>query len=298
MLLREFIIGAVSGAAPAGAMPHVAELTLQLTEMERKVAMPGVLREWAVTDPAAAARFITQHPNSIDSEKIGDVIADWAEVDANAARTWLETNERFFADTAIVTAFIKKWLEVDSAAATEYVRAHAGDEAFGDAMSSVMPIVLRDGINGALRFLDSVPAKAQSFVLTELLNAAGEDQAALARLVDWTATLPEEERDIQTAHALTMWAVRDEERALEWIANRPSSERNRVALLFLVEGAPLTQRTASLALSLPSQSDRAEAVHALLESFSDSEEARRAVTELNLPRKETSALLQIAESKQ
>lgn len=298
LLMRELIVGSVSSAAPAEAMPQLAGLVLQFSALERQHLLPGVLREWAVTDPAAAAEFVTQHSDSIETDGVVNLIGDWTELDPDAVRAWLERSEKFFANEMVVSAFIAKWLERNSAAATEYVRTHAGADGFSGALRSIVSLAYQQGVGRALQFIASLPANGKSFAFDQLLSMASEDPAALAEFADWTARLPKGESEIDSAAVLATWALRDEEGALQWIARRPSAERSHLTLMFLTEGARLTPRTAALALSLQSQNEREQAVRSLVAPYSEDDDMRRAIAELHLSRKQTSALFRILELEQ
>lgn len=296
MLLRDIIVDSVCRAAPAAAMPPLAELVLKFTSMEQSRALPSVINEWAEADPLAACKFITQHPDSLDGNEVGKVIAEWTEVDPNAARSWLEGNEHFFMDDKVVTAFTGKWLEVDSASAIDYVRGHAELKAFADPLRSVTAILYQRGINQALQFLESLPLEARSNTFDDLLGLANLDPEALARITSWTENVFPRESNYQLGTALASWALRDEESALQWIAGHSASERGQLTLALIKGGAALTPRTASLALALPNQATREQAVRVLLQSLSeDIAQARQTIIELHLSQKETSALLHMTE---
>lgn len=295
MLLRDVIVGSVSAAAPAGAIPELAESLLQFTSIERRRALPGVLREWAISDPAAAARFITQHPDKIEGDEVERFIADWTELDPTMAQAWLEQNENLVSNEKVVSAFVQKWLELDSAPAIEYVRAHAGSDAFAGALRAVVALSYRGGIEQALQFVESLPEESRSTAFQNLLGAAEEDSASLSRIVDWASRVSLRYRDEQVRSALSMWASTDEESALQWVSHHPPAEREQWTREFCSSGVSLTPGTASLVLSLTKQSDREEAMRNLLQPFAgETEEARHVIVELHLSHKQTSALLRLA----
>ena len=105
--MRVTTIGSVTGAAPATALPILAETVRKLSPVEQRALLQGVVKEWSSADPAAAAEFLALEPTSEAARTaISDVIASWAQDDLPAARAWLEQSEAFGADSAALAALV------------------------------------------------------------------------------------------------------------------------------------------------------------------------------------------------
>ena len=107
---------------------------------------------------------------------------------------------------------------------------------------------------------------------------------------------PVEDWEDSLGSALRSWTAQDEESAMRWLNQRPAAERaHLVEELFMNGSVQLTPRLASLALSLPDEVVRTEAVRALLAPWNENpEELRRAVTALHLSPRQTNDLLRAA----
>lgn len=293
LLLRGTIIDSVAGAAPASASRILAETVVQLTVIERRALLPGILRDWMATDPAAVAQFVDRNPKAVGNDEVGALMSEWAEVDIAAARDWLEKGPTFISDREVVSAFVGKWVQQDRAAASEYVRIHADSSAFFEAAAAVAPALYNDAADIARVFVDSLPRNTQRYAVEAILGNGQSDPSRTAETIQWASRFPAEVWTGLLGSALASWNAQDEEGVTQWIRQQPSVERERFATeLCTAGGLEITPRLASLALSISDEESRSRALENLLASWrGDAEGLRSAVAALHLSPRETSSLL-------
>jgi hypothetical protein len=294
-LTRMSTIDPVISAAPAPALPILAQMLRALSPFEQRPLLRGVMKQWASIDPAAAADFLAEEPNSpASTAEMPDVIAAWAQDDLQAARAWLEQSDAFRANSAVLSALATQWIKSDLEGAAEYVRARAASPGSYQALQVVTAELFRVGRDRAAAFIRSLPEETQATAVNAVFRLVQTGAVSeIGEAVSWASQLPLNAVAEPVRHMLAAWISDDPDSATDWLKQRPAAERAQL-VVELCRTAPVSQSVVQLALSLPDAERRGAAVRALATRLpSEPERLRAAVAAFGLPPAEAAYLLRL-----
>jgi hypothetical protein len=244
---------------PQGALAHAATLG-----PGGFFAPPTNLQSWASTDPANAAKYLSENPGEFammggfggpggGGGNAASVIAtEWAKLDPDAALAWANglTGEN---QTGALRSIISELAGTDPTKAAQIASTLSGDEqarAYGD----IAEKMASKDFASAEAFIQGLPAEARDRAMSEALNvlARTDPQAAAAKVANlaagrdrdraiegvaegwarqdpaaaaaWVSQQQTEDMDDAMRPVIAAWAGRDSAAALSWINSQPEGE--------------------------------------------------------------------------
>jgi hypothetical protein len=230
-------IDAASKAAPGFALP---ELTATIFDLPTRFrggtdCLAWLLREWMEIDPAAVVRFLDEHKDEYaPSVRTEEVIANWAMVDPETARAWIDQRQQWTPD--IERSFIDGWYESDRTAAVSYVLAHANNPDMREPIGDILTNLYFDAKDEARKFIEDLPAdKRQDAIRAAFLylnynelEATGEPKRTPQEVRDWLVQFPAAYWK-ETLGMTFFWTAKPSREVLAWIERQPAPIRDAVA---------------------------------------------------------------------
>jgi hypothetical protein len=201
--------------------------------------------QWTRVDPAAAADFIDEVPAYEVLSYGCELIGEWAAVDPDAAREWVETHRD--ADDGherpgLVENFLLGWYERDPAAAASYTLAHASDEALEYAVKYMGAALFFDAPDDARAYMEALPtdelrhgvcSSISHYIDFQSSPEAGEDERSPRSVLDRLVQLPADYWKGTLSSTIGAWG-RDTPALLAWIQDLPDPVRDSVVAEYSV----------------------------------------------------------------
>lgn len=181
---RRAFSAALSNAADSS-LPLFAAAGERLGYVSRGIWPSEVIGRWAAADPAAAARFVQEHPDRTASDFFS-VTWHWAEFEPEKAAEWWanlklapmrdrryprKEDER---RSTAVSGLLGTWLKQDSAAAAAFAVAHAGDPDLQKALPQFGEALWLKSRDEAAEFVQALPSEeSRRAALEELMRYVG-----------------------------------------------------------------------------------------------------------------------------
>jgi hypothetical protein len=237
-----FILEAVVDAAPTFAMRDMAKLLLQLTtpESRERRLFENVINEWSTVDPAAAAQFLEEHPES-GNFSMQHFVINWAAVDPGAAKAWLEHHPQGDYDFRYL---IQGWYLNDRTAAVAYTLAHPQEASTAGALEDLLSGLYVDSEEEAKKFLERLPndeLRRRAFRDFGFLNALPADEPSQRQtppraLADWMTQFPPGYWQGALTSVLRQWSFESSPQDIvDWITLQPAQVRDAVAAEFVYD---------------------------------------------------------------
>ena len=231
-------VDAMIGAAPISAMPEMAEMLAGLPakiDWGRPSFFGDVIDHWSMVDPEAAAKFFDSHPK-ISFELSAGLLRNWAQLDARAAKEWLEAQPESKQTDYVIDSFVSGWFERDEAGASAYAAAHSREEKFGNAINFIAETLFLRSPEQARAFLVGLPNE-------EARNTAARDIASItngiilggsddwsrppADVAGWLISLPHAAWQGAIGTVLENWQRQDEVGMTRWLDQLPPETRDQ-----------------------------------------------------------------------
>lgn len=232
---------AILGATPASQTAILVKMLLDLppeTDSWRAGKIRGQMFYWAAFDPTAAAQFADQYESTYPGLTASGIIQCIAATDPAAAERWLNQHPDLRKQSTVMSDYIQGLYQNDPAAARQFVTQNANDPAIQPAVKDLARLTFLHSADDALEFITHLPAKeARRAALDgvvdtniDLFVTAENNRTALrAGLAEWVMKFPEDEWPDFMPRFLEKWRTLDPDGSFNWMANLPSPTRSAIA---------------------------------------------------------------------
>jgi hypothetical protein len=236
-------VSAVLGAAPAPDTPVLVKMLLDLpADVDpkwREQKLNAEMYCWAVLDPTSAAQFADQYQEIYPDLAAQGIIQCLAAEDPAAAQRWLEEHPDLAKQPKVISNYIQGLYQNDPANARRYLTEHATDEAVQPSLKGIARRTFLSSADDAVQFIAHLPTKdarqtALGAILdtnTELFTNTETPQSALfAGMADWVTKFPSDDWPTYLSLFLGQWHQLDPDSSISWMAKLPAPTRSAVAV--------------------------------------------------------------------
>jgi hypothetical protein len=303
---RAIALDAIVGAAPHCAMDEMAKLLLEMPreriESHSFNYLEDVFNRWSRIDPAAAAKFLEEHPNDGVSEYAGAILWNWAGFDPKAAKEWLDQQLPRDDASALMRDFVTGWFEVDRSAAANFALAHAEDPDFEDAVRSVASSFYPDFPDATRDFIYQIPNDdMKAKVLSEIAwvgngikRGDADDWKHSPRVVaDWMVSFPPDLIGDALRTLVERWKELDAPDLLAWMSQLPGDVREVAVSKYSFSNKLSLDDEVALVTGMSDVSLREQLLRQLMGEILSTEEAKKMVQESQLSPEQKAYLLKL-----
>ena len=270
----------------------------------RRGGFASLLSDWSEHDPVSASRFAEAHASQVDSYSITGLVSNWVQIDAAAARAWLDHVAPDKKSPALYESFYGAWLESDRSAATSDLVSRAGGKKLHAAITQTAARLLGDSEAEARAFFSSLPDPASQRAALDGMTTRfiGRSIYSDALRVDptkyanWLLELPPQLAGEQIGQVVSAWSADQPEAAHSWLNQMPTHTRDSVlSQVCRALDWNDAQRNFQAGFNIRDGRVREESLRAALRRAGSQENARELITRLQLPAAEIAQLQQIAD---
>jgi len=238
---------AVMGATPASATPILVKMLLDLpADIDpkwREQKLNGQMYFWAAFDPTAAAQFADQYQSIYPDLATTGLLQCLALADPAAAERWLKEHPDLRKRPEVMSDYIHGLYQSDPANARRYVTEHATDEAMQLSLGGIARHTFLSSADDAVEFVTHLPTKdarqtALGAILginTELFaNSETSHTALCAGVAEWVTNFPPDDWPTNLTGFFGQWRELDPAGPINWMAKLSSSTRSAVAVKFVL----------------------------------------------------------------
>lgn len=235
---------AVLAATPAPSTPILVKMLLDLpSEIDpkwREEKLNGQMFFWAAFDPTAAAQFADQYQSIYPDLATSRLLQCLAAADPAAAERWLKEHPDL--RKRVMFDYLHGLFQNDPANARRYVTEHATDETVAAGLGGVARYTFLHSEDDAVQFVTHLPTKeARQAALGAILgtnidlfvNSETSLSTLRTRLADWVTQFSPDDWPPNLAAFLDNWRELDPEAPVSWMAKLPSSARSSLAAEFV-----------------------------------------------------------------
>ncbi len=225
---RELLTQTLAGRAPADGFSWMEK---SLPEAVRQELYGSFFRQWANTDPTAAAAKLRQLAEMspgvpVWNDLIGQVVAQWANTDLNRAVAWTKALPEGPDKARILVQLSYRWVESDPRAAATY----ASTQNAPDLLKVVVGKWAENDPRTAADWANGLPAggERKGAIVSMAASWAQKDPQAAAAYVGGLSA-----EDAKTPAALAVvavWANANPAEAAKWVAQMPEGAVRELAL--------------------------------------------------------------------
>ena len=226
-------IGAVAVGTPAMNLREVARMYTAVGE--KKLAIGDFVHQWSRSDPAATATWLSSYDGEVENRDIAGLLANWAAVDADAAREWLAKAGASRDDAEVYAGFYSGLVEADPGAAFTELSARAPDEKFKKVIETVAKELFKDGPESASALISALPAgEAQETAVGAIVQdvtaiyLGGGPELQADEVAKWLLTLPESLWREQIGGVIRRWPEAAQAKREPWLEQLPLPTRDKV----------------------------------------------------------------------
>jgi hypothetical protein len=252
---------------------------------------------WAALDPTSAAQFADQYRSIYPDLAASGIIQCLAAADPAAAERWLKEHPDLSKQPEVMSSYLKGLYQNDPADARRYLAEHATEEAVQPSLKGVARLTFLSSADDAVEFISHLPTKdARRTALGGILDTNNElfvnsetSQTALcAGVAEWVTKFSPDDWPITMSQFLSQWRELDPEGSVSWMAKLPSPTRSAIAVEF-VRRLPADQLKQVLATTVGDFHH--DVLAAFAKSLSQVPDERKAVIEaLELPPEDAAQL--------
>ncbi|HEV2841448.1 MAG TPA: hypothetical protein VGW39_08995 [Chthoniobacterales bacterium] len=295
---------AVLGATSAAYTPDLVKMLLDLPDLDpkwREEKLNGQMFFWAALDPAAAAQFADEYQRIYPDLAASGIVQCLAAADPAAAERWLKEHPDLRKKPEIMSDYLKGLYQDDPASARRYLTEHATDEAVQPSLKGVARLTFLSSADDAAEFISHLPTKeARQAALDGILdtnidlfaNSETSRTALCEGLAEWVTKFSPDDWPATMSRFIDQWRELDPDGSVSWMARLPSPTRSAIAVEFVrhLAGDELKQFLATTAGDF-----RHDVLTAVAENLSEAPaDARKAVIEaLELPPEDAAQLAAI-----
>lgn len=186
-----------------------------------------MLTAWAKADPLAALDYASE--NTGTSFARNTILTSWATTDPNGAIQWAESNHDGDGANPWMVGVIRGVAANDPFLATQLMGDMPYSEERGQALTAIMPQILKQGPDAAREWATSITdERLQAGAIRRMAeNLARTDPAGTA---DWLASNPGEAATGAMDNVLGTWARQDMDAAKNYYQSLPAGELRSSAL--------------------------------------------------------------------
>jgi len=179
---------------------------------ERRTEYAILLHAWGQTDPQGALDYTINNTGTNFARQT--VLASWASYDPDAATAFAEANHSGEGANALMVGVIRGLASDDMNRATSLLQTLPRSRERGDALNSMIPLVLADGVDNAITWSNGITDEilrsgALTYIARDLSN---RDPAQAAALV---LSAPDEESRVRAIDDIAgSWAEQDLDAAI------------------------------------------------------------------------------------
>lgn len=186
-----------------------------------------LLTAWAEVDPMAALAYSRE--NTSGGFATNTILAAWANQDAEGAIQWAESSHTGEGANPFMAGIIRSLAATDPTRATQLLTSMPRSEERGEALSAMMPHLIRQGPDAAREWIssltdDSLRDGAMSRAAVQLASVDPQGTA------DWLLANPGEASRRNMDDVLSSWARTDETGAVAYFRALPAGDARSNAL--------------------------------------------------------------------
>jgi hypothetical protein len=236
------VVLAVLGATPAPHTPGLVKMLLDLpADIDpkwREEMLNGQMFFWAASDPTAAAQFADQYQSIYPDLAANGIIQCLAAADPAAAERWLKEHPDLRKQPEVMSNYLKGLYQSDPANARRYLAEHATEEAVQPSLKAIARLTFLSSADDAAEFISHLSTKdARQAALdgildtnTELFaNSETSHTALCAGLAEWVTKFSPDDWPTTMSQFLGRWRELDPDGSVSWMAKLPSPTRSAVA---------------------------------------------------------------------
>lgn len=304
---QKLALDSVVGSAPGFALPDLAERFLKIPadESDYRKHLENVVSEWALIDPAAVARFFDEHPNETDNGSHYELIRNWAAMDSEAAKNWIDSHD-FAPD--IAGEFLAGWYLNDRNAAVAFAVAHANDLVTTNALENILSALYLDSKEDGRKFIEQLPndeARHRAFRTFQFkvnfgtAEETGEPELTPRAISDWMTQFPPAYWRGHLSEILEHWKEGEPQDVFAWIEQPPAAIRDSVVAEYKKPFNKPTAEAIEPILQIADASLRGQLLSAMFKHMERTlDEAKDSITSSSLSPPQKEYVLQIFDAVQ
>jgi hypothetical protein len=186
-------------------------------------------------DPAAAARFFDQHPNEIEHIGHRELVKNWAAVDPDAAKKWIDAHGF---GLGIADDFFEGWYLNDPPAAVAFAIADADELTPTIVVETLLSALYVDSKSDAKKFIEQLPndeLRHKAFRAFEFAvqfgtdEETGEPDRTPRAIAEWMTKFPPAYWREHLSQVLGYWSQDPPQEVFSWIEQQPAEIQDALA---------------------------------------------------------------------
>lgn len=252
---------------------------------------------WAALDPTSAAQFADQYQSIYPDLAAHGIIQCLAAADPAAAERWLKEHPDLRKQPEVMSDYLRGVYQDDPEDARRYLAEHATEGEVLPSVREVARLTFFSSADDAVEFISHLPTKyARQAALdgildinTELfVNSETSHTALCAGLAEWVTKFSPDDWPTTMSQFLSQWRELDPDGPVSWMAKLPSPTRSDITVAF-VRYLPGDQLKQVLATTAGDFHDNV--LTAFAERLPQAPDARKAMIEaLELPPEDAAQL--------
>jgi hypothetical protein len=236
------VLAATSAPYTPGLVKMLLDLPADIDPKWREEKLKGQMFYWAALDPTAAAQFADQYQSIYPDLAANGIIQCLAAADPAAAERWLKEHPDLRKRPEVMSDYLKGLYQGDPANARRYLIEHATEEAVQPSLKGVARLTFLSSADDAAEFISHLPTKdarrsALGGILdtnTELFVSSETSRTALcAGLAEWVTKFSQDDWPTTMSRFLGQWRELDPDGSVSWMAKLPPSIRSAIAVEFV-----------------------------------------------------------------
>jgi hypothetical protein len=232
------VLGATSTPHTPGLVKMLLDLPADIDPKWREEQLSGQMFFWAALDPTAAAQFADQYQSIYPDLAAAGILQCLAAADPAAAERWLSEHPDLRKKPEIMSAYLKGLYWGDPANARRYLTEHATEEVVQPSVKEVARLTFMSSADDALEFISHLPTKdARQAALDGILatnleifaNSETSRTALSAGLAEWVTKFSPDDWPTSVSSFLDRWHEIDPDGSLSWMAELPAATRSALA---------------------------------------------------------------------
>jgi hypothetical protein len=232
------VLAATSTPYTPGLVKMLLDLPADVDPTWRERMLNGQMFFWAALDPTSAAQFADQHQSTYPDLAAHGIIQCLAAADPAAAERWLKEHPDLRKQPEVMSDYLQGLYQGDPANARRYLAEHATEEEVLPGVTVVARLTFLSSADDALEFISHLPTKdARQAALDGILdinteifvNSETSHTALCAGLAEWVTKFSPDEWPATMSQFLGQWRKLDPDGSVSWMAKLPSPTRSAIA---------------------------------------------------------------------
>jgi hypothetical protein len=236
------VLGATATLHTPGLVKMLLDLPADVDPEWREGMLNSQMFFWAALDPTSAAQFADQYRSIYPDLAAHGIIQCLAAADPAAAERWLKEHPDLRKQPEVMSDYLKGLYQGDPANAWRYLAEHATEEEVLPGVKGIARLTFLSSADDALEFISHLPTKpARQAALDGVLdinteifvNSETSETALCAGLAEWVTKFSPDEWPATMSQFLDEWRELDPDGSVSWMAKLPSPTRSKVAVEFV-----------------------------------------------------------------